>query len=68
MIWWLRWKYRAFREKFWVKVASLLPDRLVYHASLRLMVFACSGKWGDTEVPRLGGMDAIGRWEKGKRV
>jgi len=60
MIWWLKWKYRLYREKFWVK--------LVYHSSIRLMVFACTGPYSNTVVPELGGMDAIGRWGKDKKI
>lgn len=52
------------REKFYMGLAQRLPKRLVYFAALRLMIHATSGKYGDTEVPALTGMDALARWTK----
>lgn len=45
-------------------VANLLPKRVVYFAAIRLGAYATSGKYGDTLVPELPLMDALGRWEK----
>ena len=50
-------------EKFWQWLAWLLPERLVYWCTLRLGAFATTGKYGDTVVPELTFMDAVGRWE-----
>ena len=64
MRWWIEWKWKNAREKFWLWLAFRLPKQLVWHAAIRLMAVASSGKWGATVVPELGGMDAIGRWEE----
>ena len=50
-------------EKFWMKLAWLLPHKLVMWATIRLAAHATQGKYGTTIVPELSMMDAIKRWE-----
>jgi len=57
------WKNRT-QEKVWHKLAWFLPDKLIYWASIRMIAYATQGKYGNTIVPDLTAMDAIGRWEK----
>lgn len=45
-----------------------LPDRVVYHAAIRLVSYGTVGKYGNTVVPELGAMDAIGRWSDDKKI
>ncbi len=51
-------------EKFWLWVAAMLPEPLVYWAALRLMAYATTGEYGRQEVPALLMMTALDRWEK----
>lgn len=53
----------AFRDAFWQRLAWLLPRRLVYWASIRLMVHATRPPWGDQVVPELEPGVALTRWE-----
>ena len=46
------------------RVAWKLPDRVVYHAAIRLTAYATVGRYSTTVVPELSAMDAVGRWEK----
>lgn len=57
-----------FRAKFWQWLAFKLPPTLVYHAAIRLVSWATVGEYGDTIVPELEAMEAIGRWEKGHKI
>jgi hypothetical protein len=47
----------------WLSLAWLLPKRLVYWSSIRLMAHATQGEYGAQEVPALLAMDALKRWE-----
>lgn len=49
-------------DKIWMKIAWLLPKRLVMWASIRLIANATQGQYGDQNVPELGAMDALKRW------
>lgn len=49
-------------EKLLCKVAYLLPKRLVYWASIRLMVNATAGKHSNQIVPDLTALEALERW------
>uniref|UniRef100_A0A6H1ZBT0 Uncharacterized protein n=1 Tax=viral metagenome TaxID=1070528 RepID=A0A6H1ZBT0_9ZZZZ len=55
-------KMRDIRNAAYRQIAGWLPKRLVYFCALRLMIHATSGKYGNTEVPALTGMDALARW------
>lgn len=60
-------RVRTFRvllpDKIARRVAFALPPRVVYHAAIRLVAHASSGKYGATEVPKLPAMRAIQRYE-----
>ena len=65
----LRWRAILIRERckriaeaFWSKLASWMPRRLVYYCTIRLLVHATTGKYGNTVVPDLAAMDALERW------
>lgn len=49
-------------DKLWLKVASKLPRRLVYWASIRLMTNATAGDYSQQDVPDLTAIDALKRW------
>lgn len=50
-------------EKFWFWLAYKLPKPLVYFASIKLIAHATTGKFSNTEVPKLTAMEALNRWE-----
>ena len=65
---WFSWYVRRPVRRFFVEglptwIAWRLPRRVVYFAAIRLMAYATTGKYSDTVVPELEGMDAIERWE-----
>lgn len=45
-------------------IAWKLPKKLVYFCAIRLLAYATTGRYSDTIVPELSGMDALGRWEE----
>lgn len=47
---------------FWFWLARLLPAKLVYFSFMRVMAHSTTGKYGNTIVPNLSGMDAIQRY------
>ena len=50
-------------DKWFMALAFLLPRRLVYWCSIRLMASATKGKYGDQVVPELTAVGALKRWE-----
>ena len=55
-------------ERFWNLLALRLPEKLVYWATIRLIVYATTGEYSNTVVPKLTAMNALSRWEnKGKQ-
>ena len=50
------------QKKFWYWVVNRLPRKLVYFCSRKVFTFATTEKYGNTEVPKLTAMDAIGRY------
>jgi hypothetical protein len=50
--------------KFWYWLVGLLPKRLVYFCFMSVMAHSTTGKYGDTIVPELTGMDAADRYGK----
>ena len=54
-------------SRFWVKLAWLLPESLVYFVSIRLLANATQGKYSNQNVSNLTAMDALKRWEKNKK-
>ena len=49
---------------FWYWFVDRLPVKVVYFCCLKVMVYATMGKYENTEVPRLSGMEAIKRYAK----
>ena len=46
----------------WHFIVNLLPKKLVYFCFIRVMAYATTGKYNDTVVPKLSGMDAVKRY------
>jgi len=57
----MRWP--VLKEKVIMAIVWKLPKSLIYWASIRLIAWATTGKYGNTIVPELTAMDALGRWE-----
>ena len=51
-------------NKFYQKMTKLMPKKLVYFCTIRLIAYATTGKYSDTIVPTLTAMDALNRWEE----
>ncbi len=51
------------KDRILVKIARLMPKCIVKWCAIRLMAHATCGKYGDTEVPKLGIITALKRWE-----
>jgi len=47
---------------FWFWLVSKLPKRLIYFCFMHVMAHSTTGKYGNTIVPELTGMDAIERY------
>lgn len=54
------------KDKILNWIAWKLPCKIVYFAAIRLMAHATMGKYSNTIVPNISGMDAIKRWEDDK--
>jgi len=48
--------------KLWYWLVERLPKRLIYFCFMRVMAHSTTGKYGNTIVPELSGMDAIKRY------
>jgi hypothetical protein len=59
----LRLAARRARERATMRVAWLLPHEVVRWCYLRVASHATTGKYGNTVVPEIGMMDALGRWD-----
>ncbi len=55
-------RFETMFDKFWMWLAWLLPRRLVYWASIRLISAATVNQYSNTVVPDLSALDAIKRW------
>ena len=51
------------KEKICIKLAWMLPRRLVMWCAARVGAHATTGQYGTTVVPDLLFMDALKRWE-----
>lgn len=47
---------------FWYWLVKKLPKKLLYFCFVHVMAYATMGKYGETVVPELSGMDAIKRF------
>lgn len=54
-------------DKFWMWLAWLLPERLVYWCSIRLMARATTGEWSHVNTPDCRIVDALDRWDGGPK-
>jgi len=62
-LWEIKHRILEFPERYmWPTLAALLPRKLVYYASIRLMAHATTGKYSSQIVPDLTAMDALQRW------
>ncbi|MCL5265187.1 MAG: hypothetical protein M1343_08360 [Chloroflexi bacterium] len=59
----IRYEFNKRRDNFWLWLAKRMPKRFVMWCAIRLIGYATSGKYGNTEVPKLTAMDAVQRWE-----
>lgn len=50
-------------EKLVIKIAWLLPQRLVYWCAIRLWAYATCGRYGNTVVSDITFVGALKRWE-----
>jgi hypothetical protein len=53
-----------FKDTVARKIAWHLPHRLVIWCYVRVVAYATVGKYGETVVPELGAMEALGRYEQ----
>ena len=53
---------------FWYWLVRRLPKKLVYFSFMHVMVYSTTGKYGNTIVPDLTGMDAIKRYGDDKGI
>ncbi len=53
---------------FWYWLVKRLPIKLVYFCAMQVMVHSTIGKYSNTVVPELTGMDAIKRYGDDKGV
>lgn len=56
-------RWRAWHDQLPSIVASLLPRKVVYYASIRLGVHATTGQHSNQVVPDLTFLDALKRWQ-----
>ena len=55
-------------DKFWEWLSWKLPRRLVYWATVRLIVYGTSGKWGTEIMSEAKALNLLTRWKEGKNV
>ncbi len=56
-------KSMSVRElKFWYWIVKRIPKKIKYFCFMHIMAYSTTGKYGDTIVPELTGMDAIDRY------
>lgn len=60
----LKWAFERWLSALQWFIAMHLPRWLVFLASVRLMSFATTGKYGNTEVPEVRAVTCLKRWEK----
>jgi hypothetical protein len=63
----LGYEFRKLKTKLVMAFVWSLPRGLVYWCFIRIMAYSTTGKYGDTVVPELTGMDALQRWEDGMK-
>jgi hypothetical protein len=53
-----------FKERLAIKLAWLLPERLVMWCAYRVAAHATQGEWSNENACEVGMMDALGRWPR----
>ena len=53
---------------FWFWLVKHLPRKLVYFCFIHVMAYSTTGKYGNTILPELSGMDAIKRYGDDKGI
>jgi hypothetical protein len=61
------WRIRT-RDNVTRWIAWKLPNRVIMWCYIRVGAYATTGKYGNTEVPKLGMMEAIDRFSKDKKL
>ena len=56
------------QTNFYLGLAWLIPSKLCYFCFVRVMAHATTGKYGNTVVPDLTGMEALKRFGDDKGV
>jgi len=54
--------------KFWYWIVKFLPKKLIYFCFMTVMAHSTTGKYSDTVLPGLSGMDAVGRYGKDHQI
>jgi len=62
--WEENFKPYKWKDEITRKIAWKLPRRLIVWCYVRVVAYATTGKYGNTVVPELGAMEALGRYEQ----
>ncbi len=54
--------------KFWYWLVAQAHRKVVYFCFMHVLLYATTGKYGDTEIGKLTCLEAIGRYEKKYKV
>ena len=57
----------TYKERVCIWIVRRLPDWVIYWSSARLVAFAITGKYEDTDIVSLNIIEALERWEKDHR-
>ncbi len=49
---------------FWLRVAKLLPKRLLYASYIKVLAFATTGEYSNTDVNTITAIEALRRYEE----
>jgi len=60
----MKYRWYRFKEAVPRKIAWLLPKKVAYWATLRVMANATTGQYSDQIVPELTAMDVLKRWSQ----
>jgi len=53
---------------FWYWLVKKLPAKLIYYCFIHVMAYSTTGKYGNTIVPELSGMEAVKRFGDDKGI
>lgn len=62
--WYLKLRYRDYRDRLLLEIAMLLPARLIYWCLIRAGVYATTGESGRYTTPETTYWDVRDRWGK----